>query len=267
MIEFGTEARPLRPSSLGKLLKCEAQVVITQGMESEGNEGTQTGSLFHKAVEGFHRGGDSEAAGLEAMEGSIPSFPLSDPPRARVWYNAYAKDPTNFGTIAKIRVTDHMRAWKPVWEGEVNGELLAVELPVRLIYKSVHIIGTLDQIRFTDGIHSVWDLKTSKGFHSPEETVEEHTFQQAAYVLAARQTTGIDVQPGGIVYSHGYLLPRGRRFIPAGVTLKQCEEAMDVIVRRVEMIRKYGASFTPSAESCKFCPVKRFPSCTQRLPA
>lgn len=247
MINFGTETRPLRPSSLGKLLKCQGQVVLSLDLDSEGSAATNTGSLVHAGIEGFHKGNDSPQAGEEAMAAAVTRFPQADWAKASAWYAAYAKDPTNYHTIARL-----------------NHESWAVEVPVKLVYKGVHIQGTLDQIRLVDGVYSVWDVKTGSGFHSPEDTVAEHAAQQAAYVLAARQTTGLDVQPGGIIYMYGYNLPRGRRFIPMGATLRQCELLLDEVVLRVESIRRSGPSFTPSADACKFCPFKPYPTCTER---
>lgn len=245
MIEFGTEARPLRPSSLDNLLACPMSVLLTLGMASEGNAGSNTGSVVHAGVEGFHRGGESVTAGEEAMAEALPKFPEADWGKAYAWYQAYAADPTNRGAIARLE------------DGRP-----AVEVPVRINYKGVWIAGTLDQVRLTDGVLSVWDLKTGSGFLSPEDTVAEHQAQQAAYVLAARATLKLDIQPGGIIYAVGYDKPRGRRFIPMGVTLKQCEELLDEVVARVAVIRDGGRSFIPSAAACKFCKLRTYPSCT-----
>lgn len=237
---FGTRDWPLRPSKLPDLIKCPMNVLLTTfGGDDDGNQGAQTGSVVHRAVETFHNPAGGRVAALTAMESAFADFPEADRDKARRWVAAYLADPTNKAA-----------------------DVIACEAPVELDYKGVYIKGTLDQIRRNrdDGLLLVWDLKTGS-YLQPEDAVAEYQFQQAAYVLGARQTLALDVHPGGIIYAAGYDKARGRRFLPMGVTVKQCELLMDEVVETVQRVRAGGRPFRPTSGACKWCPLKPFPNC------
>lgn len=231
---FGTREMPLRPSSLGKLMKCPMSVLLPYFEDGGGNEGAQTGSVVHAAVEAFHNGRSVE----EATAAALATFPKAVEEKARGWIAAYVADPANKSAV-----------------------VTAVELQVTLEYRGVFIRGTLDQIRQTeDGVGLVWDLKTGASL-APGDCVAEYQFQQAGYVLAARETLQLPIAPGGIIYAAGYDKKLGRRHLPMGVTVADCIELMDEVVREVEYVRAGGRPYRPTADHCKYCPLAEFPKC------
>lgn len=241
LTKFGTREMPIRPSSLPKLFACPMTVILSFGDGGESKAGSDTGSVVHAGVQAFHRvpGGDPVAA-AEAMAVALGTFPEADRKKAERWLNAYVADPTNR-----------------------EATVVACELPVSLDYKGVYITGTLDQIRQEKGdLLLVWDLKTGTSLLA-DDVVAEYQVQQAAYVLAARQTLGKDVRPGGIIMAAGYDKTYGRRFLPNGVTVAHCEHLMDAVVREVEEVRAGRRLFRPSAAGCRFCPHKPFPRCVE----
>lgn len=241
LIEFGTEAWPLRPSKLGQLVKCPMAIVLSRYEEREGGAAAQTGSVVHAAVEVFHREVGTVdhriGKGVEALTQALAVFPEANERPARNWFAAYAADPKN--QLADVR-----------W----------LEESVRLDFDGVVIVGTLDQVRCEDGVLRVWDLKTGTGLET-DEAVTEYQFQQAGYVLAARQTLDATIQPGGLIHAAGYDKPRGRRFPEMGLTVEDCEDLMREVVDRVRAVRSGRRVFTPSADACRYCPHKRYPRC------
>lgn len=236
--EFGTRKMPMRPSSMTKLLKCPMSVLLTYFTEGDGgNAATNTGNLVHVGVETFHKTGSAESA-KEAMEAAVASFPEGNRDKARKWLEAYLADPTN-----------------------QSAAVTHVEAGVELDYKGVYLKGTLDQIRLDDtGALVVWDLKTGTSL-TAEQAVAEYQVQQACYVLAARQTFQLDVRPGGIILAAGYDKRYGRRFIPMGVTVADCEQLLDEVVREVEAVRRGERHYRPNAGNCAYCPLKEYPNC------
>lgn len=236
--KFGTREIPLRPSKLGTLVKCPMSVLLSYFGDGEGNQGAQTGSVVHRGVEVFHRTNGDAVAAKEAVEEALSTFPEANRDNARRWLNAYVADPTN-----------------------QEATVVAVEQSVELDYRGVYLRGTLDQIRQdADGTLLVWDLKTGASLE-PDAAVDEYQFQQAGYVLAARQTLALDVRPGGLILAAGYDKKWGRRFLPMGVDVADCEQLMDEVVAAVEAIRAGRRPFVPTADHCRFCPFKRYPKC------
>ena len=131
---FATPAWPLRPSSLGKFLRCPMSVILDDGGDGGGNAGAQTGSLVHVGVEQFHRTLNDEE-GLRALLAARPLFPLGRPADAERWYRAYVADPAN-----KAATVTHV-------ETKVEGYILG----------DVYVAGTLDQLRKVGDHYEVWD--------------------------------------------------------------------------------------------------------------
>jgi hypothetical protein len=247
---FGSEGWPLRPSKLKTLLSCSASVVLDSLMarEDEGGKGAQTGSVVHAGVERFHRTEGSaehrKSEALEAAKEALPTFPLADPAKAFKWVAAYASDPKNIAANV-THVEQKVRLTIPMPDG------------VPLV-----IQGTLDQIRVDerDGLQRVWDLKTGV-FYNTLQIVDESQAQQAAYVLAARETLQLDVRPGGIINAAGYDQPRGERFLPIGVDVDDCLHIMDIVKQRTLDVRSGRREYNPSASACGFCKHRAFPRC------
>jgi len=248
---FGSEDWPLRPSKLKSLVSCPMSVYLDGIMigDDEGGPGAQTGSVVHAGVEAFHRTmGDPITRREEATaaaRAALPTFPAANENNAFRWLSAYTNDTQN-----------------------ITANVTHIEEKVCLIIPAepdIVIRGTLDQVRQdSQGRYTVWDLKTGTSL-SADEVVDEYQFQQAAYVLAARQTLGLNILPGGIIYAAGYDKPRGRRFLPMGVDLDDCEAMMEVVKSRVLDIRAGKREFTPSNSACFWCEHKRYPKCRRLI--
>lgn len=246
---FGSEEWPLRPSSLKKLLTCPGQYYLDAILQiNDEKAGLHTGSVVHKGVEVFHRTpGDPltrKEEAVAAAHAAIPTFPLADQEKVFRWLAAYANDKANID--ADIPYIEQQVFYRIPIDGQPD----------------IVIRGTLDQIRRgKDGRLTIWDLKTGS-YMNPAQIVDESQVQQAAYVLAARQTLGIEVFPGGIIYAAGYDKPRGQRFLPLGVDVDDCEAIMEVVKQKVLDIRSGRRDFTPSAAACGWCKHRTFPACS-----
>lgn len=249
---FASAEKPLRPSRLGSFLKCPMSVLLSHWFEEEeGGKAADTGNLVHAAAAEYHRTEGSPAArlgvGLDALAAAVGKFPAGDAERARTIFRSYANDPANQNAV--VRWVEH----------QVRLELPPA--PIDPTGQPVVVIGTLDQVREDeDGNLTVHDIKTGSG-KDANETVAEYLIQQAAYVMAARETLHPDILPGNIIYTPGYDKPRGRRHLPLGITIPQCQTLLTGIPWLVGMIRRGVPVFQPSAQACDFCRVKPAKNC------
>jgi len=247
---FASEARPLRPSRVSKLLACPMSIVLTMHEEREGGEKAQTGNLVHDAAEHYHKTKGTEAerieAGLAALEAARAQFPEGDPNEAVKIFRAYAADPTNKNAVVRW-CEEPVRLVLPADPGDPTGRPVVIQ-------------GTLDQVREDANGLSVWDIKTGT-FHDASVTVLEYLTQQAVYTLAARATLDKNIQPGGLIYTNGYRITRGRVHVENPLTVSQCEDLLLMIPPVVAAVRRGEAVFRPGNESCRFCHVKPWPKC------
>ena len=239
---FGTEARFLRPSSLDKLMACPMSVLLAE--EDDGSEGAHVGTCVHKGVEAWHQTLSSEAA-LGAMRAALKTFPAISATgvrKAETWTAAYIADPKN-----NVMLTGR------------------IEVPVTLrLTGNVWIKGTLDQLRRDDsGRLTVWDMKTG-AWLSAQEARLAYQYQQAAYVLAARQTLGVDVFPGGLIYANAYSDTRPQPFVSMQVSIEDCEALMEE-VRLTVMDICAGRVRTTPGPACKWCKQPKFPLCLRKF--
>lgn len=250
--DYATDRRPLRPSALGQLLKCPMSgFLVWQAGDELGNTAAQTGNLVHSAAAEFHRTvGDLDVrtgAGLAALQRAREEFPGGDPEKAVAIYTAYSRDPKN-QTAVCLFVEEPVTLRLAPAPDDPTGEPIVIR-------------GTLDQVRLeADGRKRVYDIKTGSA-KDYNETLDEYILQQAAYTLAARQQLDPDVLPGEIIYTPGYERPRGRRFLPLSIGIPECYLLMQGIVSQVALIRRGVPIFTPSAGSCKYCPVRPYTNC------
>ncbi len=239
---FGTEARFLRPSSLDKLLACPMSVLLAEA--DDGSEGAHVGTCVHKGVEAWHTTLSSEAA-LGAMRAALKTFPdtsAAGVKKAEKWTAAYVADPKN-----NVMLTGR------------------IEVPVTLrLAGDVWIKGTLDQLRRgEDGRLTVWDLKTGVWL-SAQEARLAYQYQQAAYVLAARQTLNADVHPGGLIYANAYSDARPQPFVSMQVSIDDCEAMMEEVRLTVLDLRRGRVRTTPGP-ACKWCKQPKFPLCQRKF--
>lgn len=215
--------------------------------ESEGGVAAQTGNLVHAAAAALHQHHDLEA-GLAALEAARIQFPRGDGKKAVSIYRAYAADPENSEADVPW-VEQKVRLDLAAAPGDPTGEPVVIE-------------GTLDQVRRKDGRLRVWDIKTGDRLGA-EENLDDYLIQQAVYVLAARQTLDAEILPGGLIYTPGYLKPRGRRFIPYDLTIEQLKLFVTPVIHAVSLIRQGIPAFRPSAENCRWCEYRPFTQCSR----
>jgi hypothetical protein len=227
---FGTASAPLRASRLPALLQCPWSDVLKWLEEGDrSGEAADTGSAVHAAIAAYHRGVSDP---LTAAQENQAEYPLADFHEAARHFTAYIADPAN-----------HLDAVSHV-ETEV-----VYRIPAKGRAKEIVIQGTLDQIR-RDG--TVWDVKTGK--RDGVELLYYHAPQLAAYVLAARQSLGIDVRPGGIIRTAGYFARSGPApFFHASWTVQDCETIIQQVVDTVMSIRAGKVRLTPGGH-CRWCP-------------
>ncbi len=218
---------------------CEMSVVLLDPTADNSNKGSSTGSVLHEGVAAFHRTGQPRE-GLRAMKDAALKFPKADIEKATAWYDFYIADPAN-----------------------QTAQLQAVETWVRVEIDTVVFAGTLDQLRIdAEGIPRVWDLKTG-GYLTPEQMLDEHEMQQAAYVLAARATLDPRTLPGGLIRTEGYGKKRGRVWLPMRQkTAEDCRNLLLPVVDKVKRIRTGATSYVPSQAHCRFCPIH---TCDKRV--
>jgi len=216
---------------------------VALDLDSPGNGGAQTGSVLHAGVEQFHRTLD-DGEGLRVLLDAArdPRFPLADVAKARAWYERYVADDKNR-----------------------SAQVTHLEHPVAFWHDGVYVAGTLDQLRLEDGVYRVWDLKGGS-YLTPQGMKDEYAVQQAAYVLAARATLGLDVRPGGLIRVHGYTMKRGEVFLRMNEeTVEDCEKLLAPLGPIVRSLRAGARDFRPGDDACRFCPVKKLqlPECTR----
>jgi RecB family exonuclease len=225
-------------------------VVLSANDEGIGGRAAQTGNLIHSAAHAFHTAGpgaDPVAAGLAALAVARVQFPEGDEDAAEKTFRRYSSDPEN------------QRAVVPWCEKKVRLTLPAS--PCDPTGLPIVIQGTLDQVRRgDDGVLRVWDIKTG-GRLSADECVEEHIIQQAAYVLAARETLDPSIEAGGLIYTPAYAKNRGRVFLPLPLTISGATILMSAIPALVSAVRRGVLAFIPSVDGCRWCEFRRYPAC------
>jgi RecB family exonuclease len=249
--KFATAEHPLRPSKVADVLACPLSYILSMHEEdSNGGVAAQTGNLIHRAVDAFHKTTDREArvaAGVAALEAAREKFPGGDAKKAQKIFTAYAADPENADARVKW-VEQAVELTLPADHLDPTGEPIVIR-------------GTMDQGRIgSDGIPRVWDVKTGD-YLPPRECLDEHTVQQAVYVLAARKTLHPKFEPGGLIYTPNYEKSRGKRHLPYPMTVQQCEDVIAMLPLVVAAVRRGRAIARPGVDSCRWCDHKSWPRC------
>lgn len=250
--EFGTLKRPLRPSKTSRFLGCPMSTVLTASMhETVSSDAAQTGNLVHSAAAVYHRSlGDPEdqrvKEALDALQAARDEFPQGDEEKATKIFISYSSDPKN------------QRA--ECVEVETHVDLVLAPAPDDPTGEPIVVSGTLDQIRKEGDRLTIHDIKTGSRLN-PQETVQEYLIQQAAYLLAARQSLSLDIQRAVLIWTPAYEKAKGQPFLPTGLTVKSAEVLMGSVVALVAQIRRGYPIFRPSPESCRYCPLKSYDNC------
>lgn len=188
---LASEQYPMRASST-TYLNCRLRTLLYMLQSDAAGKAAQTGTLIHKGVEAWARGG-SEDAGLSAMEQAQRRFreleeEAGDLEQAQKWLRLYIEDPRN----APLGVEPE--------DGSI-GKLVAVEKPgiLRLdpapfdpTGEPLVFTGTCDQIREWQGHRYIWDLKTSdmNKVGGPNGVVDYYMLQQVLYAYMNQARVG-----------------------------------------------------------------------------
>lgn len=226
-------------------------VVLTMHDEGLGGVSAQTGNLVHDAAEAYHKEkgtqSDRVAAGLAALAAAREQFPQGDAEKATTIFGSYAADPENQNAVV-LWCEQRVRLVLPAAPSDPTGEPIVIE-------------GTLDQVRrHPDGRKRVWDIKTGSA-KTADENVTDYLIQQATYTLAAVETLDPEIEPGGLIYTPGYLSSRGRRHLELPLTIETCKLLLAGVPDIVAAIRRGTPLAYPSADVCKWCDVRPFPKC------
>lgn len=248
-----------RVSSLPMVAKCPGLPVSRKHMGDEVGSAAHTGSAVGRVIELWHRFGEESGALEEALrqaqspqEVEVGDYRLADWDTVRGWARFYAEDPRNqYGVVVADMQEAEVRYTLPVWlpsdEDAPTGE-------------PVELVGHVDQIRRDRaGNLTVWDLKSGKA--QGEEMVYAYALQLAAYSLAATETLGETVLPGGIIRLRGYdskrpkeCPPDGRRvFFETPWSLDACRALLDTVSATIEEVRRGVVRLQPG-DHCRFCP-------------
>ena len=272
---FATEAFPLRPSSLSWLTKCGVKSVLSMlDQTDESGPAADTGSVVHAGVAAFHLEpeiGKKVAAAVAAMQQTLAAktFPLADANEARLYLEPYCLDPRNLHAEfapaprdIKRKDGSILRSGQPAIEVPVFAKL--DPHPLDPTGQPVYIRGMLDQIRLERGTGKVCDLKTGTKM-TGWEMIHDYALQQAAYVVAARQS-GFDAEPGSIIRNYGYRTRNAALPSPDGVfwclpfDVAGAHLLLDRVRLQVALIRRGEVDFGPGTH-CSYCPQKGLDTC------
>lgn len=265
---IATDQYPLRASALPKINDCPASVFLQQAFwietddDAPGGEAAQTGNLMHSGAADYHRMKMNDPnvtedarreAGLRALEAARDRFPAGDVKRAKKHLEAYIADPKN-SEAKVVRCEERLKCRLP-------------PAPFDPTFQPVVIRGTVDQLRLVDGELQVYDIKTGKGFYG-YKALDHYMTQQAAYVVAAKQTwgdqyPGVPVEPGGLICTEGYVSSTASQvFWFHKWSYDDIPLILQNVVNQVAMARMQRLGFTPSTDACRWCEHKNFSNCT-----
>ncbi len=252
-LKFASPEFPLRPSALTHLVRCAGSVALPweeiAQVNTLGGAAAQTGNLVHEAAAAFHKTANDVEAGNAALQLARDRFPGGDVSKAQGMFDAYAADQENLIVVPFVEFPVSM-SLEPLADDPSGYPVV--------------ITGTCDQIRRgADDKLYIWDIKTGSRLDI-KDTLDYYAYQISAYAVAATQTIGETVHPGGVIYTEGYAKPRAprRRFCPW--KYDTALHHMKWIQRIVTEIRKGNVPVTPG-ESCKYCVYKSVETCTPIL--
>lgn len=252
LAKFGTEDYPLHCSGLYPFVCCPWRTVMRYlfDTDDEGGVAGDTGSAMHRAAAAMHTGKDA-AESLEAMQGDLAKYPLADLQDAAAMFLSYTSDDRNRGaTFLLIE--------KKVAFTIAPAEDDPTQAPIQ-------VVGTLDQVRLTDGVPRLWDIKTSK--KDPLTLLHKHQMQLAAYCIGASIVLGKIVQPGGILCPRRYKAANPSSspvFYHASWTFDDIVRILLPVRRRVAEVRR-GALYHVPNDGCDWCIGKSPDVCLPKL--
>lgn len=253
-----------RMSSLPHLAKCPAFGVVEKVADRGSSSAADTGSATGRVIELWHNlGGCSGRLGAAAVveealqtarTENASNTVLADWDRVTHYALLYAQDPRN-------RVPTCYEAY-----GAVVPELQEAEVKLTLKpdpddphQEPVELVGHVDQIRRDEAGHlRVWDVKCGRA--GGEDMTRDYALQLAAYALAATETLGETVLPGGIIRMRGYDVKRGSPgpgehnvFFPVHASLEACRALLGTVAYTVGEFARGIVRIQPG-DQCRYCP-------------
>lgn len=261
---------------------------VLRGLEPYGTSGAaaQTGTAAHKLIELLHRGYSPEDAASLCRVEAADLYPQADLAFASMLASGYWLDPRwDNDEVVPEWLELEVKLELPADAGDPTGE------PIKLT-------GHVDQIRRgQDGQLRVWDVKTSRG--EGGNLVHSHAWQLAAYALAASNTLGEQVLPGGIIRLRGYIdygdcptcsasrgqscatktgnpcfNPHKKREVVAPAdpqvfhlapwSLDQCSAMLETVSWLVAAMRR-GEVPTMPGDWCRYCPASGPATCSDEI--
>ena len=234
MRQIGTRDHPVRMSATGKILECPMSYYLQAvgAVEDTSGKAAQTGSACHEMIQRLHSGGDPATVEQDCAD----KFPLADWREAERHFADYQSDPEN-----------------------TSAQITHIEQKVSLVIDDVYFSGTLDQLRLApDGRYYVWDVKTGRS--TGQAMCDIYACQMAGYTLAARQSLGLDVYPGGFIRTLSYRKGENAH-IQFPLSLAQCNLLLDQVVRSVQRMRQGEVEARPAFRCRSICPLRGVDNC------
>jgi len=250
---FGSRDKPLRASSLPKLVGCPLSLVVkVLGEEDFSSKAADTGSAMHKAAAIWHAKDHSAELAVAVMHERKEEYPLADMDEAERIFSRYIADERN--TTAKLVLI------------EQKVEIVLPPLPEDQTGQEIYISGTLDQVREAPGNDlGVCDIKTGDSMDGVEMLLY-YAMQQAAYQYGAAKLLGKRVRTSSIIRTRDYFKRGGpgKVFYEAPWTDDNAEQMLLAIRRLVASIRN-GAVWSAPGGDCFRCSLANPANCVPML--
>lgn len=259
-----------RISSLPKVAACPAFGVLRAASADTAGAAAHSGSAVGRLIELWHRSGEDNAdfdSLVAQVRTEVPNrWPLARMDDVLRWALSYCGDPRNSGTVLVDSLEREVEYSLPA-AGELYPYGSGTNPPKPLLLR-----GHLDQVRReSDGVLRVWDVKSGR----PDgiDMLYDYALQLAAYAVAATESYGEPVLPGGIIRLRGY--HKGRRsqwdgldeapaFFHAPWTLEQARGMLDTIAAHHALLAR-GVILRQPGSHCSYCPGESPALCGEKL--
>lgn len=250
---FGSAERPLRASSLPKLVGCPLSLVHKVMFDDDkGGKAADTGSAMHKAAAAWHINGHDIPASLAEMIDKKGEYPLADMTEAARIFQRYCEDIRNIQ--AKTILV------------EEKVEIILPPSPEDKTGKEIVITGTLDQVReYPGGDLALVDIKTGESMDGGEMLMY-YAMQQALYQVGAAKKLSRRVRAAFILRTRDYFKRGGPGPVlyEAPWTDTQAAEMLDGLRLLVASIRNGVVHVSPGLD-CFRCHLNNPSVCLPEL--
>jgi len=251
----------VRISAFNPLAVCPGLFVLQSLGESTSGKAADTGSLVGYGVEMFHLAyeGDAVAAALHSAHlmtlHQEARWPKADLKAAIRTVARYCEDTRSYTASSPFGIVVAERQ-----EAEVNLTLTPDDDDPA--GEPIFLTGHVDQPRRDPfGVLKIWDVKNTKRY-TGVDALYKYAWQLAAYCVAATETWGEDVTPGGIILTqayHGKIKGKkpasecGGVWISAPWSLSDCRAMLRQVAYQIGRVRAGLIAETPGP-SCSYCP-------------